>query len=69
MRRVGYHFGMQIQPANNASRASARSPAERNSWEDVYNYGAVYAVQGRRPRMEDRLVHLNTILIILHCLF
>lgn len=31
-----------------------RSPAERHSWEESHDFGAVYAVQGRRPRMEDR---------------
>lgn len=30
------------------------SLAERQSWEDVRDVSAVYAIQGRRPRMEDR---------------
>lgn len=30
------------------------SAAERQSWEDIRDVSAVYAVQGRRPRMEDR---------------
>lgn len=30
------------------------SLAEKDSWEDVKKQSAVYAVQGRRPRMEDR---------------
>lgn len=32
------------------------SPAERLSWESIDKTSAVYAVQGRRPRMEDRYV-------------
>lgn len=53
LRRVGQHFGVPFT-VRNMARSPARSPAERNSWEEVYNYGSVYAVQGRRPRMEDR---------------
>lgn len=30
------------------------SLAEKDSWEEVKTQSAVYAVQGRRPRMEDR---------------
>lgn len=30
------------------------SIAEKDSWEEVKKQSAVYAVQGRRPRMEDR---------------
>lgn len=33
---------------------STMSPAERQSWDDRQSVSAVYAVQGRRPRMEDR---------------
>lgn len=59
MRRVSYHFGGPLYSTrSNASRAN-RSPAERNSWDEIYDYGAVYAVQGRRPRMEDRYVSLS----------
>ena len=32
----------------------AVSAAEKNSWEEKKDVCAVYAVQGRRPRMEDR---------------
>lgn len=61
MRRVSYHFGMPLYSTrSNASRAN-RSPAERNSWDELYEYGAVYAVQGRRPRMEDRSVYMYSI--------
>lgn len=30
------------------------SVAEKDSWEEIKAQSAVYAVQGRRPRMEDR---------------
>lgn len=30
------------------------SIAEKDSWEELKTQSAVYAVQGRRPRMEDR---------------
>ena len=30
------------------------SIAEKDSWDDIKKQSAVYAVQGRRPRMEDR---------------
>lgn len=53
MRRVGHHFGVPFYPRSNVTRTN-RSPAERNSWDEIHDYGAVYAVQGRRPRMEDR---------------
>lgn len=56
MRRVSHHFGVPFYSPRNANRLIARSPAERNSWEETFEYGAVYAVQGRRPRMEDRYV-------------
>lgn len=35
------------------------SIVERDSWEEVKVQSAVYAVQGRRPRMEDRWVPLS----------
>ena len=54
MRRVGHHFGVPLYSPRTRDRTSTRSAAERNSWEEIYEYGAVYAVQGRRPRMEDR---------------
>lgn len=54
MRRVGHHFGVPLYSPRTRDRTTTRSVAERNSWEEIYEYGAVYAVQGRRPRMEDR---------------
>jgi protein phosphatase 1L len=33
---------------------TSSSAAEKDSWEHVKTQSAVYAVQGRRPRMEDR---------------
>lgn len=54
MRRVGHHIGMPLYSTRSSAIRINRSPAERNSWDEVYDYGAVYAVQGRRPRMEDR---------------
>lgn len=47
-------FGPPYNLAQRAGQPAARSPAERFSWEETYEYGAVYAVKGRRPRMEDR---------------
>lgn len=54
MRRVSHHFGVPYSPRNSDRTTSNRSPAERHSWDEIYEFGAVYAVQGRRPRMEDR---------------
>lgn len=54
MRRVGHHFGVPLYSPRNSDRTSSRSPAERYSWEEIHDYGAVYAVQGRRKTMEDR---------------
>lgn len=54
LRRVGHHFGIPYAARNSGRSGNGRSPAERNSWEEIYNFGSVYAVQGRRPRMEDR---------------
>ena len=36
------------------------SVAEKDSWEEIKTQSAVYAVQGRRPKMEDRSVKLST---------
>lgn len=38
------------------------SLAEKDSWEERKKQSAVYAVQGRRPRMEDRWVTVNCVL-------
>lgn len=54
MRRVGHHFGVPFYSTRSNAARTNRSPAERNSWDEIHDYGAVYAVQGRRPRMEDR---------------
>lgn len=35
---------------------SVSSIAEKDSWEEIKTQSAVYAVQGRRPKMEDRSV-------------
>lgn len=68
MRRVSHHFGVPFSPRN-TNRLLARSPAERNSWEETFEYGAVYAVQGRRPRMEDRYVvtFAMQFIFMVHC--
>lgn len=53
-------FGSSIAYLRHAGRShlvgttSMRSAAERQSWEEIHDVSAVYAVQGRRPRMEDR---------------
>lgn len=44
----------QAGRSHTAGRPSLRSAAERQSWEEIFESSAVYAVQGRRPRMEDR---------------
>ncbi|XP_055550321.1 protein phosphatase 1L isoform X2 [Wyeomyia smithii] len=48
------------------------SAAEKHSWEEKAGSSAVYAVQGRRPRMEDRFVideNLNNTGISLYAIF
>lgn len=47
-------FGSPYYQSHRAAHSTLRSPAERYSWDESHKYGAVYAVQGRRPRMEDR---------------
>lgn len=44
------------QGTRNNIISSTMSPAERQSWDERWSVSAVYAVQGRRPRMEDRYV-------------
>lgn len=58
MNRVGSSFGFirQAGRSQTSSNSPLRSPAERQSWEDICENSAVFAIQGRRPRMEDRLV-------------
>lgn len=60
MRRVTHHFGGPLYSARSNVGRSNRSPAERDSWEEIYDYGAVYAVKGRRPKMEDRFVSFSS---------
>lgn len=57
VRRVSYNLGLPYYSPRSTGSSSTRSPAERNSWDEIHDYGGVYAVQGRRPRMEDRLVY------------
>lgn len=48
------------------------SVAEKESWEIKKNVSACYAVQGRRPKMEDRYVRLRRIFfptLFLLCVF
>lgn len=57
--RLGNTFGYssaQRGGANNraALMSGAGSAAEKQSWDMTKNVSAVYAVQGRRPKMEDR---------------
>lgn len=35
-------------------QTSAASQAEKQSWEIIMDESSVYALQGRRPKMEDR---------------
>lgn len=39
---------------NRSKISFTSSLAEKDSWQEVKTQSAVYAVQGRRPRMEDR---------------
>lgn len=48
-------FGLKRSTMGKVSGFST-SPAERESWEHCKHVSAVYAVQGRRPNMEDRFV-------------
>lgn len=56
--RLGNTFGYSQRGggANNrvALMSGTGSAAEKHSWEITKNVSAVYAVQGRRPKMEDR---------------
>lgn len=55
--RVGSTFGFSRRLSRqSSSEAAFRSAAERQSWQEEYIHSAVYAIQGRRPRMEDRFV-------------
>lgn len=47
-------FGSMRQGSRSQLISSTMSPAERQSWEERLGVSAVYAIQGRRPRMEDR---------------
>lgn len=51
--RISNSFGYTRQ-STRMQMLNGTSPAEKQSWEDVREYSAVYAVQGRRPKMEDR---------------
>lgn len=47
-------FSSMRHGRSNNHITSTMSPAEKQSWEDRQSVSAAYAVQGRRPRMEDR---------------
>jgi hypothetical protein len=44
------------------------SIAEKDSWEEIKVQSAVYAVQGRRPKMEDRSVVIYVLSALYHTL-
>ncbi|XP_055642542.1 protein phosphatase 1L isoform X2 [Toxorhynchites rutilus septentrionalis] len=53
--RIGSSFRL-TKGSRSGKLALLTSAAERHSWEEKRSTSAVYAVQGRRPRMEDRFV-------------
>ncbi|XP_065085644.1 protein phosphatase 1L isoform X1 [Ochlerotatus camptorhynchus] len=53
--KISNSFGFTKGPRS-GKLALLASAAEKHSWEDKRGHSAVYAVQGRRPRMEDRFV-------------
>lgn len=53
--KISSSFGFSKGPRS-GKLALLASAAEKHSWEDKRGTSAVYAVQGRRPRMEDRFV-------------
>lgn len=54
MGRISNSFGSVSSRRVNRMQLLHQSPAERQSWEIQQKSSAVYAVQGRRPKMEDR---------------
>lgn len=52
----GLGFGTRGAGSRSGKLALLTSAAEKHSWDDRRGTSAVYAVQGRRPRMEDRFV-------------
>ncbi|XP_058447964.1 protein phosphatase 1L isoform X2 [Malaya genurostris] len=53
--KISSSFGL-IKGSRANKLALLTSAAEKHSWEEKRGSSAVYAVQGRRPRMEDRFV-------------
>lgn len=53
--KISNSFGFS-KGSRSGKLALLTSAAEKHSWEDKRGHSAVYAVQGRRPRMEDRFV-------------
>lgn len=53
--KISSSFGLS-KGTRTGKLALLTSAAEKHSWEDKRGTTAVYAVQGRRPRMEDRFV-------------
>lgn len=51
--RIQYSLSRQNNPSKNVFVITPSS-AERRSWEIKSGSSAAYAIQGRRPRMEDR---------------
>lgn len=53
--KISSSFGL-AKSTRSGKLALLASAAEKHSWEEKRSTSAVYAVQGRRPRMEDRFV-------------
>ncbi|XP_053692977.1 protein phosphatase 1L [Sabethes cyaneus] len=69
--RISSSFGL-TKGTRAGKLALLTSAAEKHSWEEKGGNSAVYAVQGRRPRMEDRFVideNLNDTGISLYAIF
>lgn len=54
--KISSGLGLSRGATRSGKLALLTSAAEKHSWDDKRSTSAVYAVQGRRPRMEDRFV-------------
>lgn len=54
LNRISTSFGYAARHHKSQLQMVNVSLAEKQSWELIKNQSAVYAVQGRRPKMEDR---------------
>lgn len=57
--RISSAFGVTKGPKS-AKLSLLASAAEKNSWEQKKEFSGLYALQGRRPKMEDRSAKFQT---------